>query len=86
MKLVIMYFLNGDIREAFPNLRFGKSKMFFYSNSSSHKTLSINSTVFFPCLMDREFETKLEAQDKRGKSYFQRTFPKVVYKAHLTQN
>lgn len=65
---VIMYFLNGETRENFLNIHSGKSDISFYSNSFSYKTLR-NSTFCFPhVLMDGEFETKQEAQDKGNPS------------------
>lgn len=64
-----MYFLNGETRETFPNLHFGKSEKLFYSNSSSHKTLAINSTFsFFPCFNGLWIRDRTGSIGKTGKT------------------
>lgn len=82
---VIMYFLNGETRENFPNLHSGKSDIPFYSNSFSYKTLG-NSTLCVPhVLMAGESDTTLEAQGK-GDPSLPRASSKAASKAHVTQN
>lgn len=61
-------------RETFPNLQFGKSEMFFYSNSSSCKTLASNSIFSFPpCFNGLWIWDETGSIGQREKPYFQRT-------------